>query len=85
MMHVLSIRDDGRTNTTQLVDMWSVRGSRIGRRAMELTAYPQMLQGGYNRVTGLHYMSSFSDAEDCCDDSSSGSSLTLDWHTQTDG
>ncbi|KAK9532375.1 hypothetical protein VZT92_009759 [Zoarces viviparus] len=71
---------------SQLVDKWTVRVSRAGRRAMELTAYPQTLQEGYQRVTGLHYMSSFSDAEDCCDDSSSGSSLTLDWQTQgTDG
>ncbi|KAF3701862.1 hypothetical protein EXN66_Car017550 [Channa argus] len=71
---------------SQLVDMWTVRVGRTGRRAMELTAYPQMLQGGYHRVTGLHYMSSFSDAEDCCDDTSSGSSLTMDWQTHaTDG
>ena len=67
---------------SQLVDMWAVKVSRTGRRAMELTTYPQMLQGGYHRVTGLHYMSSFSDAEDCCDDTSSGSSLTLDWQAQ---
>lgn len=66
---------------SQLLDMWSVRMRRTGRRAMELTAYPQTLQGGYHRVTGLHYMSSFSDAEDCCDDTSSGSSVTTDWQT----
>lgn len=67
---------------SQLVDMWAVRARRTGRRAMELATYPHMLQGGYHRVTGLHYMSSFSDAEDCCDDTSSGSSLTLDWERQ---
>lgn len=64
---------------SQLLDMWTVRLGRAGSRAMELRSHPQMLQGGYHRVTGLHYMSSFSDAEDCCDDTSSGSSLTLDW------
>ncbi|KAK5852313.1 hypothetical protein PBY51_023791 [Eleginops maclovinus] len=68
---------------SQLCDRWTVRVRRSGRRAMELTAFPQMLQGEYHRVTGLHYMSSFSDAEDCCEDSSSGSSLSLDAHTHT--
>lgn len=66
---------------SQLVDIWTVRLSRAGSRAMELRSHPQMLRSGYHRVTGLHYMSSFSDAEDCCDDTSSGSSLTLDWQT----
>ncbi|AWP15516.1 Hypothetical protein SMAX5B_013870 [Scophthalmus maximus] len=69
---------------SQLVDMCPVRVSRTGRGAVELTTRPQMLHGGYHRVTGLHYMSSFSDAEDCCDDTSSGSSLTLDWQTHGD-
>lgn len=66
---------------SQLLDMWTVRLGRASSRAMELRSQPQMLRGGYHRVTGLHYMSSFSDAEDCCDDTSSGSSLTLDWQT----
>ena len=80
--------DDPRVRTmgcvvcSQLVDMWTVRARGPGRRAVELTTYPHSLQGGYHRVTGLHYMSSFSDAEDCCDDSSSGSSPTLDWQVQ---
>jgi hypothetical protein len=56
---------------------------------MELTALPEALQGGYHRVTGLHYMSSFSDAEDCCDDNNShnsttGSSFTMDWQETDD-
>lgn len=67
---------------SQLVDMWTVRMRRTGRRALELTPYPHMLREDYHRVTGLHYMSSFSDAEDCCDDTSSDSSLTLDWQTR---
>lgn len=67
---------------SQLIDMWNVSVSRSSRRAMELTAHPETLQGGYHRVTGLHYMSSFSDAEDCCDDTSAGRSLTMDWQAQ---
>lgn len=67
---------------SQLLDMCSVRVRGGGRRAVELTSYSHMLQGGYHRVTGLHYMSSFSDAEDFCEDSSSGSSLASDCQTQ---
>lgn len=57
---------------SHLLDMWAVKVSRTGLGAMELSSCPQMLHGGYHRVTSLHYTSSFSDAEDCCDDSSSG-------------
>ncbi|KAL0965181.1 hypothetical protein UPYG_G00277840 [Umbra pygmaea] len=67
---------------SQLADMWSVSARRSSRRAMELHALPEALRGSYHRVTGLHYMSSFSDAEDCCEDnhshhSSTGSSCTI--------
>ncbi|KAK7896443.1 hypothetical protein WMY93_021768 [Mugilogobius chulae] len=61
----------------QLVDTWTFRRARTGSRGLELDAYPQVVRGGYHKVTSLHYTSSFSDAEDCCsDDSSSGSSPT---------
>ena len=74
---------------SQLIDVWSLSVRRTSRRAMELTALPEALQGGYHRVTGLHYMSSFSDAEDCCDDNNShnsttGSSFTMDWQETDD-
>ncbi|KAK6316298.1 hypothetical protein J4Q44_G00138220 [Coregonus suidteri] len=73
---------------SQLIDMWSVSVRITRRRAMELSALPEVLQGGYHRVTSLHYMSSFSDAEDCCDDNShnstTGSSFTMDWQETDD-
>lgn len=56
---------------SHLLDTWAVKASRTGLGAVELVSFPQMLRGGYHRVTGLHYTSSFSDAEDCCDDTSS--------------
>lgn len=57
---------------SHLLDLLVVKVSRTGPGAMELSSCPQSLHGGYHRVTGLHYTSSFSDAEDCCDDTSSG-------------
>ena len=69
----------GCTMCSQLIDMWSVSERHLTRRAMELTALPEAAQRGYHRATGLHYMSSFSDAEDCCDDTSTSSSLTMEW------
>ncbi|KAJ3605059.1 hypothetical protein NHX12_027109 [Muraenolepis orangiensis] len=68
---------------SHLADMWKVSVSRSGPRGpVELAAYPQKLRGGYHRATGLHYMSSFSDAEDCGGtddvDSSSSSSSSMD-------
>ncbi|CAL8278677.1 unnamed protein product [Merluccius merluccius] len=72
---------------SHLADMWSASGSRSGPRGpVELAAYPQTLKGGYHRATGLHYMSSFSDAEDCGgggsgdDSTSSGSSTDRQTH-----
>lgn len=81
-LHRLFTHTMGCVVCSQLVDMWTVRAWGTGRRAVDLTSCPRMLNGGYHRVTGLHYMSSFSDAEDCGDDSSSASSLTLDWQLQ---
>ncbi|CAL8318218.1 unnamed protein product [Lota lota] len=59
--------------------MWSVSGVWTGPRgSVMLITYPQMLRGGYRRAMALHYMSSFSDTDNCAggDDSNScGSSM----------
>lgn len=41
---------------------------------MELSSYPEITQQDYHRLSGLHYTSSFSDADDCCDETTSTSS-----------
>ncbi|KAL6463610.1 hypothetical protein MHYP_G00280010 [Metynnis hypsauchen] len=51
-----------------------VASQRAGQRAMEMSGFPQVPQQDYHRLSGLHYTSSFSDAEDCCDDLTSTSS-----------
>ncbi|KAL1275065.1 hypothetical protein QQF64_027879 [Cirrhinus molitorella] len=59
---------------TQLIDMWSASGSRRGQTSMDMSRLPEVTQQDYHRLSGLHYTSSFSDAEDCCDDITSTSS-----------
>lgn len=59
---------------TQLIDMCSSSASRAGTRAMEMSGFPEVPQQDYHRLSGLHYTSSFSDAEDCCDETTTTSS-----------
>lgn len=52
---------------------------------MDMSHLPEVTQQDYHRLSGLHYTSSFSDAEDCCDDITSSSSssdyIGIDcWH-----
>ncbi|KAJ8339164.1 hypothetical protein SKAU_G00359500 [Synaphobranchus kaupii] len=63
---------------SQLMNMWNVSVKRPSRRAMELSLFPEASSEGYQQVCGLHYMSSFSDAEDCCDDVTPNSSSSTD-------
>ncbi|KAK2816386.1 hypothetical protein Q7C36_022657 [Tachysurus vachellii] len=58
----------------KLIDMCSMSDSQAGSRAMEMSAFPNVPQQDYHRLSGLHYTSSFSDAEDCCDETTSTSS-----------
>lgn len=59
---------------TQLIDMCSASASQAGPRAMEMSGFPEVPQQDYHRLSGLHYTSSFSDAEDCCDETTTTSS-----------
>ncbi|MGH0141984.1 UNVERIFIED_CONTAM: hypothetical protein FKN15_043226 [Acipenser sinensis] len=60
-----------------LLEMWNVSTKQPGSNCLELSIFPESCVHGYQRVSGLHYVSSFSDAEDCCDDVSPNSpSLT---------
>lgn len=68
---------------TQLIDMCSTSASQAGPRAMEMSSFPEVLQQDYHRLSGLHYTSSFSDAEDCCDETTSTSS-SLDYFGMDD-
>ncbi|KAG9354230.1 hypothetical protein JZ751_012354 [Albula glossodonta] len=61
-----------------LFNMWNVSMKQSSQRVMELSVFPEVSAEGYQRVSGLHYMSSFSDAEDCCDDVTPTSSSSTD-------
>ncbi|KAK7173241.1 hypothetical protein R3I93_003147 [Phoxinus phoxinus] len=58
----------------RLINMWRVSGSQRGQPSMDMSHLPENPQQDYHRLSGLHYTSSFSDAEDCCDDITNTSS-----------
>lgn len=64
---------------TQLIDMWSLSGTRRSQTSTDMYSLPEVSQQDYHRLSGLHYTSSFSDAEDCCDDITSTSSSSSDY------
>ncbi|KAG5272153.1 hypothetical protein AALO_G00162230 [Alosa alosa] len=67
---------------TQLVNAWSGFTWKGGRSVRQ--ACPEVPSQEYHRLSGLHYTSSFSDAEDCCDDLSSLSTSSSSDYLETE-
>lgn len=81
-VYVCTIDTMGCAICTQLVNTWSGFMWKRGQSGRQ--ACPEGPPLEYHRLSGLHYTSSFSDAEDCCDDLTSLSTSSSSDYLETE-